>query len=214
MSVPNYGPEFWHACWAKGGGGFTNAERGRVLAAHWPTLDILPGSRILVPMSGKSHDMAWLAAHGFAVVGVEISPIACEAFFAEHHIAAHRAAEGPFVRWQGGGVTILQGDFFDLDGQYAAALDRGGLVAFPSEDRRRYARHLSGHLESNGFLLLVTIEYDPAGRSGPPFPVFPDEVRHLFPGAIERSRRPLLVPRWTAVGGAEAVVWLVKFQHS
>lgn len=164
-------------------------------------------------MSGKSPDMAWLAAHGFGVVGVEISPIACEAFFAEHHIAADRAAAGPFVRWQGGGVTILQGDFFDLGGKYAAALDRGGLVALPCQDRYRYAQHLRSLLEPGGVLLLVTIEYDPARRSGPPFPVFPDEVRQLFPGAVERSRHPLGRARWTAVGGADAVVWVMRVRR-
>ena len=163
-----------------------------------------------MPMAGKSPDMAWLATRGFEVVGVEISPIACEAFFTEHQFAAERAAMGRFTRWHGGGVTILEGDFFDLCGTYAAALDRGGLVALPSQERRRYAAHLRACLQSGAPLLLVTIEYDPNRRSGPPFPVFPDEVHCLFPGAVERSRQPLSQARWTAVGGAEAVVWMVR----
>ena len=165
-----------------------------------------------MPLSGKSPDMVWLAAQGFYVIGVEISALACEAFFAENHISAHRAAVGPFVRWQGGGVTILQGDFFDLEGTYAAALDRGGLVALPCPERRRYAQHLRHRLEPGGVLLLVTIEYDSARRNGPPFPVCPDEARELFPGAVERSRYPLRRARWTAVGGADAVVWVVRVQ--
>lgn len=215
ISIPdsNYGPEFWHAKWAEGGGTFTAGESGCLLAAHWPKLDIPPGCEVLVPLSGKSPDMAWLAAHGFGVVGVDISPIACAAFFAEHHITADRAAAGPFVRWQGGGVTILQGDFFDLDGTYAAALDRGGLVAWPSQERHRYAQHLRHRLKPDGVLLLVTIEYDPARRSGPPFPVFPDEACQLFPGAVECSRQPLRRARWTAVGGADAVVWVMRTQR-
>lgn len=212
IRIPNsdYGPEFWHSVWADGGGAFTAGQRGRLLDAHWPKLEIPPASEVLVPMSGKSPDMAWLAAHGFGVVGVEISPIACEAFFAERHIAAKCVAAGPFVRWQGGGVTILQGDFFDLNGTYAAALDRGGLVALPYQDRHKYAQHLRRRLEPGGVLLLVTIEYNPARRSGPPFPVFPDEARQLFAGAVERSRQPLRQARWTAVGGADAVVWVMR----
>ena len=161
-------------------------------------------------MSGKSPDMAWLAAHGFSVVGVELSPIACAAFFAEHHVATERAPAGAFVRWHGGGVTILQGDFFDLDGTYAAALDRGGLVALPDPERCRYARHLRDRLAPGGVLLLVTIEYDATRRTGPPFPVFADEVRQLFPGAVERARQPYRRARWDAVGGAEAVVWVMR----
>ena len=154
--------------------------------------------------------MAWLAARGFHVVGVELSPIPCEAFFAEHSIAADRAPAGPFVRWRGGRVTILQGNFFDLDGIYPAALDRGGLVALPAQERPRYAKQLTGRLQPGGVLLLVTIEDEPARRSGPPFPVFADEVRQLFPAAIERARGPLRQARWTALGGADAVVWVIR----
>ncbi|WP_050577407.1 hypothetical protein [Sinorhizobium arboris] len=210
MSESRYGPEFWRAIWANGGAAFTAGERGQLLATHWPELEVPPECKVLVPMSGKSPDLAWLASHKFEVVGVEISPIACEAFFAEHQIAADCTAVGAFMRWRGGGVTILQGDFFDLDGTYAAALDRGALVALPPQDRRRYARHLRSLLEPGGVLLLVTVEYDPMRRSGPPFPVFPDEIRQVFPGAVERSRRPLRRARWTAVGGADAVVWAMR----
>lgn len=209
ISIPEskYDAEFWLSTWASGGGAFTSGERGRLLAAHWSKLAIAPGTTVLVPMAGKSPDMMWLSAHGFDVVGVEISPLPCQAFFSEHHIAAERTLAGPFVRWQGGRVTILQGDFFDLEGTYAAALDRGGLVAFPVQDRPRYAQHLNRLLAHGGVLLLVTIEYDPARRTGPPFPVFPDEVLRLFPSALELSRRPLRRARWNSVGGAEAVVW-------
>ena len=206
----NFGLEYWHSVWAAGGAAFTSGERGHLLAAYWPELGVPQGTKVLVPMSGKSPDMAWLAAHGFNVVGVEISPIACGAFFAENNIAVDRATAGRFVRWQGGGITILQGDFFDLDGTYSAALDRGGLVALPFPERRRYAQHLRCRLEPGGVLLLVTLEYDPKRRSGPPFPVFPDEVHQLFPDAVERSRQPLRRARWTTVGGADAVVWVMR----
>jgi thiopurine S-methyltransferase len=211
-SIPdsNYGTGFWHARWSAGGAAFTAAERGRLLATHWPGLEIAPGTEVLVPLSGKSPDLAWLAAHRFGVVGVEISPIACQAFFAEREIAVDRTPAGLFVRWRGGGVTLLQGDFFDLEGTYGAALDRGALVALTPQDRRRYATHLRRRLQPGGVLLLVTIEYKPGLRNGPPFPVFPDEVRELFPGAVERSRQPLRRARWTAVGGADAVVWVMR----
>jgi thiopurine S-methyltransferase len=154
--------------------------------------------------------MAWLAAQGFAVVGVEISPTACEAFFAEQQIVADKTPEPPFIRWYGEGVTIMQGDFLDLDATFAAALDRGALVAFPPEERPRYANHLLALLEPAAPLLVVTIEHDAGRRSGPPFPVFADEVRRLFPGAVEHSRGSLRRARWAAVGGADAVVWVAR----
>jgi thiopurine S-methyltransferase len=163
-----------------------------------------------VPLSGKSPDLAWLAGHGFNVVGVELSPIACAGFFDDRRILAQRTPDGPFVRWEGGGVTILQGDFFDLRETFDAALDRGSLVAFPPATRRRYARYLTARLVSEAVLLLVAIEYDSRRKAGPPFPVFAQEVGDLFPGAIERARHQLRRPRWEAVGGAEVVVWTAR----
>ncbi|MET0600222.1 MAG: thiopurine S-methyltransferase [Mesorhizobium sp.] len=210
MSHSDFGLEFWHAQWAKGGSAFTAGERGRLVATHWPSLGVPAGGKVLVPLAGKSPDMAWLAGEGFDVVGVEISPIACETFFSERHLDVQRVKNGPFLAWKGGGVTILQGDFFDLCGSYAAVLDRGGLVALPSQCRLLYAERLKRLLEPDGAMLLVTIEYDSRRRRGPPFPVFPDEVRDLFPGSHEQARQPLDRPRWTSIGGADAVVWVTK----
>jgi thiopurine S-methyltransferase len=171
---------------------------------------VAPGSRVLVPLAGKSPDLAWLASHGFNVVGVELSPIACADFFEEQDIAVQRTPDGPFVRWDGGGVTILQGDFFDLRETFDAALDRGSLVAFPPSSRRRYVRQLRARLIPDAALLLVTIEYDSRRRTGPPFPVFPHEVADLLPEAVERARHQLRRPRWDAVGGAEVVLWTAR----
>jgi thiopurine S-methyltransferase len=205
----SYDAEFWRKHWERGGSGFTPAERGNLVTTIWPRLRLRAGSRVLVPLAGKSPDMAWLASRGFGVVGVEISPIPCAAFFAERGIAAETTKAGPFTCWRGGGVTILQGDFFDLDGMFAAGLDRGALVSFPAVDRPRYAEHLRSRLNDGAPVLLVTLEYDATRRAAPPFPVFPDEVRRLWPGATEHSRWPLRRARWEAIGGAETVVWTV-----
>jgi thiopurine S-methyltransferase len=110
-------------------------------------------------------------------------------------------------------VTLLQGDFFDLDGTFDAALDRAALVALPPETRPGYAQHLRARLLPAAPLLLVTIEYDARRREGPPYPVFPDEVRRLFPSSVERGRRPLLRPRWDSVGGADAVLWVARMER-
>jgi thiopurine S-methyltransferase len=205
-----YDAEFWRRHWECGGGAFTREEGGGLVSTVWPSFGLRPGSRVLVPLAGRSPDMAWLASQGFDVVGVEISPIPCATFFAERGIAAETVKAGPFTCWQGGGVTMLQGDFFDLDGSFAAALDRGALVSFPPADRPRYAEHLRSRLDAGAPVLLVTVEYDPARRSGPPFPVFPDEIQRLWSGAVEHARWRSRRPRWESIGGAETVVWTVS----
>jgi thiopurine S-methyltransferase len=204
-----YNIDYWHARWTAKRADFSDPLPDGLLAAHWPSLGVPPGTRVLVPLAGQSPDLAWLAEQGFDPVGVEVSPIACEAFFAERDITAERTTEGLFVRWQGQGVTLLQGDFFRLEGTFGAALDRGALVALPADIRPRYAERLCARLLPAAPVLLVTIEYDPERRVGPPFPVFSDEMHRLFPKAVVRARKPLLRARWDSVGGAQSVVWLV-----
>lgn len=48
------------------------------------SLDLAQGSRVFVPLCGKSLDMIWLAQQGHEVIGVELSPVAVEDFFREN----------------------------------------------------------------------------------------------------------------------------------
>ena len=43
------------------------------MTAHWAALGVAPGSRVFVPLAGKSQDMRWLAESGHRVLGVELS---------------------------------------------------------------------------------------------------------------------------------------------
>ena len=199
--------DFWRDAWASGIVAPRVGRPDNILEMHWPSLEVAPGSRILVPMSGKSGDLAWLGSHGYVPVGVEISPIPCREFFAELGILPDQTAYGPFVKWHGSGVTILHGDFFDLNDTYDAAVDRGALVAVCPSRRVSYADHLKTRLIPGAPILLVVIEYDPARHSGPPYPVFPDELRRLFPGSVELGRGRMRGRRWHRIGGADAVVW-------
>ena len=164
---------------------------------------------MLVPLAGQSPDSRLAREKGFDPVGVEVSPIACEAFFAARGAFVERR-QARFVCWKGHGVTLLQGDFFRLEGTFGAALDRGALVALPQAIRAAYAQKLIARLLPTAPIFLVTVEYDRRRRVGPPFPVFSDEVRRLFPNAVVRARKPLKRARWDSVGGADSVVWFVR----
>jgi thiopurine S-methyltransferase len=205
--------EFWRDAWAAGIVGPQVQRPDPTLERLWPALGVAPGSRVLVPLSGKSGDLAWLESRGFIPVGVEISEIACRDFFVERGVVPDRTPAGSFVKWHGAGVTLLEGDFFDLDDTYDAAVDRAALVAVSPSERARYADHLQAHLTQGAPILLVTIEFDAARRGGPPYPVFPDEIRRLFPGSVELARNPLRRLPWQRIGGADAVVWKAKALH-
>lgn len=176
--------EFWHARWRLGEIGWHQDEINVHLQEHWPQLGVKPGERVFVPLCGKTLDLLWLAAQGHRVLGVEISRLAVDAFFAENGLIPEVTEEPPFLRYCVDEIEVLCGDFFDLMPAHlagvSAVFDRASLVAMPPEVRPRYAGHLRAVLRPEGVALLVTLDYEQAQMSGPPFSVRDDEVRGLL----------------------------------
>jgi len=107
--------EFWHQRWMKNQIGFHQQEINSHLQEFWQQLNLPDEAPVFVPLCGKSRDMLWLRARGHPVLGVEISPIAVRDFFAENDLTPDVIRDGAFERWESDGLTILCGDFFDLD---------------------------------------------------------------------------------------------------
>jgi thiopurine S-methyltransferase len=183
---------FWKQRWAEGRIGWHQQEVDRLLQKHWPSLGLAAGSTVLVPLCGKSLDMAWLASQGHGVRGVELSGLACASFFAEQGLEPIESSEDGFQVFAAPGIALWCGDAFALsDAQLAdvaAVYDRAALIALPPELRRRYADELYARLPSGCAGLLITLEYPQAERAGPPFSVPEDEVRSLFEPAWEVER--------------------------
>lgn len=177
---------FWHKKWADNQIGFHQAQVNSYLQAHWPALGVAPGSRVLVPLCGKSQDMIWLAAQGYQVLGVELSRRAVEDFFSEHGLQAEVSPQGAFEVWRSGEVEVWCGDFFALQAEdiarCAGLYDRAALIALPFEMRQGYQALLSRCLPVDCKGLLVTLDYDQAQVAGPPFCVADAEVRAGFAG--------------------------------
>ena len=176
--------EFWRQRWAANNIAFHEDAYHPMLLAHWATLGIDTDAAVFVPLCGKSHDMHWLRERGHPVIGVELSEIAVEAFFAEAGIDSVRDTVGPFVRYTGGGYTLLCGDLFALTpritGPFAAVYDRASLIALPPPMRVRYAASLETLCESGTGGLLVTVHYPADALTPPPHDVPDDEVEALF----------------------------------
>ena len=177
-------PSFWHARWQANEIGFHQAEINPHLQHYWSLLQAALGGCVFVPLCGKSRDMLWLAGQGQRVLGVEISPIAAVAFFAENNLAYTAVADARFERRQAGEITLLQGDFFDLTGAdlegVTAVYDRASLIALPPPMRKRYAEHMAALLSPGVPVLLITLDYPPHEMDGPPFAVSAAEVETLF----------------------------------
>jgi len=179
-------PAFWQQRWADNQIGFHQAQVNPYLQKYWPTLGLVPGSRVLVPLCGKSLDLAWLAGQGHRVLGVELSRRAVEAFFREHGLQAEVRQRGAFEVWRSGDVELWCGDIFALQaediGDCSGLYDRAAVIALPPQMRGAYMQLLSGLLPVSCQGVVVILDYDQALLGGPPFSVGDEELRKGFAG--------------------------------
>lgn len=202
--------EDWIARWRDGRIGFHEAQPNELLVRAAGRLDGC--RRVLVPLCGKAEDLAFLAARGHDVIGVELAERAVQAFFAEHDLTPSVAPRGPFVAYEAGrgavpaegpapgAITLLVGDVFALTpallGPVDGLYDRGALIALPPELRPRYAAALRALLPAGAPAIVITVEYDQAAMTGPPFAVLEPELRALY----EDARVEFLEERVTTSG--------------
>ncbi|MGC2164999.1 MAG: thiopurine S-methyltransferase [Gallionella sp.] len=176
--------EFWHERWENDQIGFHQEEINPYLRTYWQSLTLAPNSLVFVPMCGKSLDMVWLRTQGHDVLGVELSPKAVSDFFGQFEHDPEKFSSGKFKGCKYDGISILCGDFFDLDfsktGDVAAVYDRASLVALPPDMRKRYVDHLVQILPPEVLILLITMEYPKAEMQGPPFSVTTREIKALY----------------------------------
>jgi thiopurine S-methyltransferase len=174
--------EDWLARWEQGRTGWHESGGNSGLRTCWPELP--GGSRVLVPLCGRTPDLLWLESRKLDVTGVELSPLAAKAFFTENGLGYSVSLKDGFQVYSGSDrkITIYCGDYFSFDGQsFDAVYDRGALVALPAGIRGAYARHTDSLLRPDSVRLLITLEYDQAITEGPPYSVAADEVRHYWP---------------------------------
>jgi thiopurine S-methyltransferase len=202
-------PDFWHDRWRNAAIGFHQSAVDDNLLQHWRDLSLPKSARVLVPLCGKSLDLLWLRDHGHAVIGVELSDIALQAFFAENGVASRRRALSNFDLYEAENMECFRGDLFELTaerlGKVAAVYDRASLVSWEPDQRGRYVEHLTALTGRGTKTLLVALEYAQAEMSGPPFSVDSEEVHRLFShhhSIDELARRDVLAnePRMRARG--------------
>ena len=202
-------PEFWLDRWRAAQIGFHQSKVDRFLATYWPRLNVAPQSRVFVPLCGKSLDLLWLREQGHEVIGVELSPVALEAFCMEHGIPARRRTTGDFEVYEASGFTLYRGDFFKLTpallNNVAAVYDRGSLISWSPDLRASYVEHMTALTAPDTRTLLIAVEYPAHQMSGPPFPVTAEAIQALY--APQHTIRPLarhdileLEPRFKARG--------------
>jgi thiopurine S-methyltransferase len=175
---------FWRQRWQDNQIGFHQERPTPLLLRHWPAVGVQPGSRVFLPLCGKSLDLVWFAAQGYRVLGVELSILAVERFFAEQDLQAEFTDSRLGRHFRSGPIEIICGDAFALDERTLAdcdaVFDRAALIALPETMRRRYVDELYARLPTDCRGLLITLEYPQDEKRGPPFSVVEREVRERF----------------------------------
>lgn len=190
---------FWHACWEKNSLGFHQETVHPFISQHiiphitannrhHKLSQITPSEHglqsVFVPLCGKSNDLVALSAY-FNVVGVELSPIACNDFFKEKSLSVVPVRKSRFYDYCHENISILQGDIFELTLADVAPChyiyDRAALVAFPVHMQVQYAAHLATFISNGAHLYLVSVEYSEDQIEGPPFSLNQQSIERLFP---------------------------------
>jgi len=186
--------ESWLERWQTARIGFHASEVNPHLELHSDRLLGKTPATVFVPLCGKSLDLGWLASRGHAVVGVEIIGLAIEQFWDDVGVTPTvDATAGGHKRFrsaglggeQGGSITLLCADIFDLKpadvGSIDAVWDRAAFVALPADVRGRYSAQIQA-LAPMAPILLNTFTYDTTVMDGPPFSIDDDEVRQWYAG--------------------------------
>ena len=201
--------DFWHQKWEKDEIGFHRSETNPFLVAHFDKLDLAEGSRVFLPLCGKTRDFAWLLASGYRVVGAELSEIAIKNLFEDLRVEPTISRLDQLSHYSAKNIDIFVGNIFNMSakllGIIDAVYDRAALVALPTSMRNAYASHLI-QITQAAPQLLITFEYDQRLIDGPPFSINEEEVRHHYAATYQLK----LVERKEVAGGLKGKVTSVE----
>mmetsp|Transcript_74826 Transcript_74826/g.200606 ORF Transcript_74826/g.200606 Transcript_74826/m.200606 type:complete len:310 (-) Transcript_74826:305-1234(-) len=176
--------------------------------------------RILVPLCGKTVDMAFMQSRGHKVTGIDGVRLAAEQYITEQGMKVIQTTKQDGFEvlelQHGNGHTsfpmrFVVGDFFRIRpsviGTFEACWDRGSLVAIDPPSRKEYVAAITAVLEKGARILLVVVEHPPmqGGKLGPPFTVTGEEVEALYGKdyqieLLQREDRMGVEPRWRQAG--------------
>jgi len=206
---------FWHEKWVKGEIAFHESETNQQLLAHFDKLALPKGSRVFLPLCGKTRDIAWLLNSGYRVVGAELSELAIKALFDDLGVEPEISSVGELIHYRAKDIDIFVGDIFNVStellGTVDAIYDRAALVALPETMRNQYTSHLI-NVTDKAPQLLITYAYNQQLMDGPPFSINEEEVKRHYAETYQVT----IVDSMNVEGGLKGKVtsvettWLLK----
>ena len=180
---------FWETRWLNGQTGWHNKTVNEHLQRHQRMLWNTENPKILVPLCGKSLDLAWLNQMGSTVIGVDLVKQPLLEYFEEQGITPTVQQQNGIVSYSAIDQTLYHANIFDVGqkeiGQVDAIYDRAALVALLPKQREAYVEHCWSLLKPGGSILLITYDAPVSDDKGPPFPVRRGTVEQLFTKATK-----------------------------
>lgn len=178
----------WSNLWETGWIRWHRTEPNRILVKSYNTLTSgRHDLTFLVPLCGKSVDLAWLYHRGNNVIGIEGVEKAVRDFFKENNLehTVEKMDVGLLFQTLDKRLHVYCTDFFKLSsniiGQVDCVWDRGSLVAMMKENRQKYVAMMKSYLKPGFQYLLEVIEYDvPLHPDIWPKSVSCEEVKQLY----------------------------------
>jgi len=209
---------FWHSKWQRGEIAFHQSQANPLLVAHFEKLDLPKGSRVFLPLCGKTLDIAWLLAGGYRVVGAELSEIAIDELFESLGLQPKITKVGALIHYSADNIDLFVGNIFDLTAEYLgpvnAIYDRAAIVALPADTRKQYASHLL-NITQAAPQLVIAYEYDQSLVDGPPFSVSGQELKQHYGATYELAALETREVEGGMKGQAASTetAWLLKSQY-
>jgi thiopurine S-methyltransferase len=154
---------FWLQKWETNNIAFHQSEANPLLVNYFKELALAKGSRVFLPLCGKTLDISWLLSNGYRVVGAELSEMAIEQLFMALGVAPKILEVGEIKHYSATNIDIFVGNIFYLSdkmiGPVDAIYDRAALVALPEEMRHQYTAHLM-EITAKAPQLVICYEYD------------------------------------------------------
>ena len=154
---------FWRQRWERNEIAFHEGEANPLLVTYFSALSLPEGSRVFVPLCGKTRDIHWLLSHHYRVAGAELSEIAVKQLFSDLGVEPAITVIDQVRRYSSNDIDIFVGDIFSLSrsilGPIDAIYDRAALVAFPESMRDQYTAHLI-EITDRAPQLLISYDYD------------------------------------------------------
>lgn len=176
--------EFWKKRWIEQNTPWHQSEPEPLLTKYFSKKG---AKQILVPLCGKSLDVLWISNTSDKVIGVELSPIACQRFFEEQSVNYKTECQRDFKVFSSKNIELWCGDFFKLPAKVYLTVDfiydRAAIIALPPALQEAYANkiiEISETSTANNFQILMIGRVDEGLQDGPPFQVGDSDIDKLF----------------------------------